>query len=61
MHSIFRMPSDDLAGAAQAARAATKKEEGKCAAFSGCLPATWQVPRKRRRPLPQKDRRMRKC
>ncbi len=49
MRSIFRMPSDELAGAAKAARADTiTRRKAKCAAFLGCLPTNWQVPRKRR-------------
>ncbi len=48
------MPSDDLAGDAQASRADTKKEEGKRGAFLGCLPTIWQVTRKRRVPIPKR-------
>ncbi len=51
MRSISRMPSDVLAGDAKAARAVSLEEEGKCAAFPGCLPTSWQVTRKRRVPF----------
>ena len=43
MRSISGMPSDELAGDADASRAVTLEEEGKCEAFLECLPTNWQV------------------
>ena len=43
MRSIFRIPSDDMAGdAMRRVPIHYYQEEGKCGAFSGYLPTTWQ-------------------
>ncbi len=43
MRSIFRIPSDDMAGdAKRRVPIHCLEEEGKCGAFSGYLPTTWQ-------------------